>query len=103
MELIKYGSISKLLPSKVRDESKLSDSDAAKIMKCITEAVAYVHDNGVIHRDLKLANILINDPEDLTSVKIIDFGLGERQLLLRANNEEQAGTLLYMAPEVAAK
>jgi serine/threonine protein kinase len=79
MELIKYGSISMLINNKkVRDDSKLSDSDAATIMKCITEAVVYIHDNGVIHRDLKLANILINDPNDLKSVKIIDFGLGER-------------------------
>jgi serine/threonine protein kinase len=78
MELIKYGSISMLLPKNVHGDSKLSDSDAATIMKCITEAVAYIHDNGVIHRDLKLANILINDPNDLKSVKIIDFGLGER-------------------------
>lgn len=81
----------------------MSDIDAATIMKSITEAVAYIHDKGVIHRDLKLANILLDDENDYTSVKIIDFGLGERQLMLRANNEEQAGTLLYMAPEVAAK
>jgi serine/threonine protein kinase len=57
-------------------------------MKSITEAVAYIHDKGVIHRDLKLANILLDDENDYTSVKIIDFGLGERQLMLRANNEE---------------
>lgn len=47
-------------------------------MKSITEAVAYIHEKGVIHRDLKLANILLNDQNDFTSVKIIDFGLGER-------------------------
>ena len=76
------------MPKIVRDDSKLSDIDAAKIMKSITEAVSYIHEKGVIHRDLKLANILIDDPNDLTSIKIIDFGLGERQLYLRANNEE---------------
>ena len=78
MELIKYGSIKLLMPKIVRDDSKLSDIDAATIMKSITEAVSYIHEMGVIHRDLKLANILIDDQNDLTSIKIIDFGLGER-------------------------
>ena len=62
----------------MRDLSKLSDIDAVTIMKSITEAVAYIHEKGVIHRDPKLANILLNDQNDFTSVKIIDFGLGER-------------------------
>jgi serine/threonine protein kinase len=78
MELIKFGSIKMLLPKIVRDDSKLSDIDAATMMKSITEAISYIHEKGVIHRDLKLANILIDDPNDFSSIKIIDFGLGER-------------------------
>lgn len=62
----------------MRDQSKLSDIDTVTIMKSITEAVAYIHEKGVIHRDLKLANILLHDENDFTSIKIIDFGLGER-------------------------
>ena len=45
----------------------------------------------------------MEDPEDLDSIKIIDFGLCERQLLMKVNTEEHAGTLIYMAPEVASK
>ena len=40
------------------------------------DAVAYIHERGIIHRDLKLANILIDEEDDLRSVKIIDFGFG---------------------------
>jgi serine/threonine protein kinase len=47
-------------------------------MKCIIGAVAYIHEKAIIHRDLKTANILIDDYNDLDTVKIIDFGLGER-------------------------
>jgi calcium/calmodulin-dependent protein kinase I len=52
---------------------------------------------------LKTANILLDDPDDFESIKIIDFGLCERQLLNKFNTDEQAGTLIYMAPEVAAR
>ena len=52
---------------------------------------------------MKTSNILIHDKTDLNSVKIIDFGLGERQMLMKANDDATAGTLLYMAPEVVIK
>jgi len=70
-------------------------------MKTILEAVSYLHDQGVIHRDLKTANILLEDPDQLNSIKIIDFGFGERNLLTKASYDEPVGTLVYMAPEVA--
>ena len=53
----------------------MSDFQGAKIMQTICKAVAYIHDKGVVHRDLKTANILLNDESDLNSIKIIDFGL----------------------------
>lgn len=45
-------------------------------MNSVLSAVSYIHDKNVIHRDLKLANILISDPSNLRSIKIIDFGFG---------------------------
>jgi|DEB0MinimDraft_12_1074336.scaffolds.fasta_scaffold18423_1 calcium/calmodulin-dependent protein kinase I len=66
-------------------------------MKTVLEAVCYLHEQGVIHRDLKTANILLNDPDDLSSIKIIDFGFGDT----KASYDDHVGTLIYMAPEVA--
>lgn len=40
-------------------------------------AVEYIHLHDIIHRDLKPHNILINDVNDLSTIKLIDFGLGE--------------------------
>ena len=101
MEHVPDGTLSEYIDAKQKNQEKVSDIEGAKIMQAICKAVAYFHDNGVIHRDLKTANILLKDRSDLSSIKIIDFGLCERQLLNRANTEEQAGTLIYMAPEVA--
>lgn len=44
-------------------------------MKQILDGVLYLHENGIIHRDLKLGNLFLN--EDI-EVKIGDFGLAAR-------------------------
>lgn len=52
---------------------------------------------------MKLANVLIDEEDDLRSVKIIDFGFGNCQKLSNASYDDHVGTLKYMAPEVACK
>ena len=62
----------------------------------ILDALVHVHTNKIAHRDLKLANILINDDFD---IKLADFGLskqyGEEDML-----NTICGTPLTMAPEI---
>jgi len=69
------------------------------IFSQILDGLEYSHSQGVVHRDLKSANVLLNDDSD---VAISDFGLGRR---FNASTTRQTptgyglGTPLYMPPE----
>ncbi len=56
----------------VKDHGQLSTDEAVALMVKISRAVAYAHTCGVIHRDLKPTNILMDKS---TEPKIVDFGL----------------------------
>lgn len=100
MEHIDGGSLDDYLERMNNTNQAISDIQASSIMKQILEAVTYIHDKGLLHRDLKMANILLNNSTSSKPVvKIIDFGFGERQQLESLN--DHVGTLAYMAPEVA--
>lgn len=63
-------------------------------------AVEHVHSKNYVHRDLKPENILIDDSDDLSSVKLADFGLSASfRINLAYSLTERMGTLLFMAPE----
>jgi len=73
----------------------MSEPIARHILKQIVQAMLYCHSRGVIHRDLKLENVLFkNKLEDDFSIKVIDFGIAGM-----SNDKVDAGTLAYMAPE----
>ena len=71
MEYVRDGSLKLLLKGK----KMLKDEEASIVMKCILSAVEHVHSKNYVHRDLKPENILINDFSDLSSIKLVDFGL----------------------------
>ena len=63
-------------------------------------AIAYLHANGVVHRDLKLENFIFTSKSENAEIKLIDFGFS-RQYLTRANKMTKlVGTCYYLAPEV---
>ncbi|CAG9328151.1 unnamed protein product [Blepharisma stoltei] len=99
MEMIYGGNLKQYI-----QKNQISDLQASQIMKGILQAVVYIHDKNLIHRDIKPENILVPENQDLSAVKIIDFGLStlydSRYKHFMEN--EKCGTLLFMAPEQAS-
>uniref|UniRef100_T1IGW5 Protein kinase domain-containing protein n=1 Tax=Strigamia maritima TaxID=126957 RepID=T1IGW5_STRMM len=72
-----------LCPQALRDvlrfEGTFSEMDTRTVIQRLLSAVSYLHKNGIVHRDLKLENILVgenpNEISDRLFVKVTDFGL----------------------------
>lgn len=75
---------------------QLGEEDARVFFKQIVRAVHYIHSKKIIHRDLKLENILLDCS---SSCKIVDFGLSD-YVSSKERTVTDAGTEAYLAPEV---
>lgn len=51
----------------------MGEQACSELLKQIAQAIGYMQERGILHRDLKLSNILIG--ADARTIKIIDFGL----------------------------
>jgi two-component system sensor kinase len=68
---------------------------------CLLTALQEVHDQGVLHRDVKPANLIVNDGVALERATLIDFGLARSARLDVSIRDQPAGTARYLAPEQA--
>ena len=93
MEYINGGN----LYSFIKKRMKLKEKMAKYIFKQIISAINYIHKKNIVHKDIKLENILLDINH---GIKICDFGIAKK-----IHSSEQlfygiSGTPLYMAPEI---
>jgi serine/threonine protein kinase len=84
---------------RLRDLGRFPEAKAARCIRQLLEAIAYIHSKGFVHTDIKPENVLFASKDEMANVKLIDFGfcqpcIGERVL------RSKQGSLGYMAPEV---
>lgn len=91
------------LYDRIQQKQYYPEVEAKAAVRCLLEAVAYIHGHGIMHRDLKPENILLASRVSNTELKISDFGLAKmskdypRRL---PRSHSICGSDFYLAPEV---
>uniref|UniRef100_A0A8C1L5B5 Serine/threonine-protein kinase PLK3 n=2 Tax=Cyprinus carpio TaxID=7962 RepID=A0A8C1L5B5_CYPCA len=75
----------------------LTDPEVRYYLKQIISALKYLHNKGILHRDLKLGNFFVNENMDL---RLGDFGLAAKLETVEQRKKTICGTPNYLAPEV---
>ncbi|XP_057605569.1 serine/threonine-protein kinase 33 isoform X3 [Hippopotamus amphibius kiboko] len=103
MELCEDGELKEILDRK----GHFSENETRWIIQSLASAIAYLHNKDIVHRDLKLENIMVKSSfidannEMNLNIKVTDFGLAvKKQGRSEAMMQTTCGTPIYMAPEV---
>ena len=90
MDLVEGNALSKA------NLNSLSTRDKTRILSQTAEALQYIHERGLIHRDVKPDNILLGSRGEAL---LTDFGLTQQRELQAEDRNQLAGTIKYMSPE----
>lgn len=100
MEFIPY---TITLKTFLKENQHMNIGQKFSIIFYLTEAINELHLLGVVHRDIKLSNILINDAKndnEYLHCHLIDYGLACDEKDAECLNHKHRGTTIYMAPEL---
>ena len=94
MEYAKGGTIRKL----ISDKGALCEKKVGKYCQQILDGLAYLHETKIVHRDLKCANILLDNRDNC---KLTDFGISKHSHNVRSMSgcHTDTGTVYWMSPE----
>ena len=96
-----------LLEALLAHEGAYSEREARLGFEALLRGLHYLHLRGITHRDVKLDNLLLAKDADLSSAKLVDFGLAASSFEASPADENgmrwMCGSAAYMAPEVATR
>jgi len=98
IEHARGGTLADLIKKRNEENKPLSEDECALLIKGILQGLKHIHYLDYIHRDLKPTNVVIDDINNLETVKIVDFGLAIKSQTLHGV-DDTCGTLVYQAPE----
>lgn len=79
---------------------RYAEKKAANLVDQMLRAVCYCHNKGIAHRDIKMANFLLESDSDDAKLKMIDFGFSKMFYKDNGKMSTFVGTPHYIAPEV---
>ncbi|KAJ3235998.1 hypothetical protein HDU81_011269 [Chytriomyces hyalinus] len=97
-ELCPHGELYRYIQQ--RKGACLSEAEARTVMDEIVQGVLYLHSQGIIHRDLKLSNVLLTKDYHM---KIADFGLAAKLHTMEGEQKTMCGTPNYISPEIVSR
>ncbi|MFT7818490.1 hormonally up-regulated neu tumor-associated kinase [Arapaima gigas] len=90
------------LMNRIYEKKRLEEKEAQKYVRQLVMAVEHLHRAGVVHRDLKIENLLLDENNN---IKLIDFGLSNCAGILGYSDpfSTQCGSPAYAAPELLSR
>lgn len=95
-----YASCGTLADLLKHNASDLTFSNRRELFHQVCQALSYLHCKNIVHRDLKLDNLLVCEGQDTLEIKIADFGFSctvDQTSLVRSYKGTKRG---FMAPEI---
>ncbi|XP_070299851.1 ribosomal protein S6 kinase alpha-4 [Salvelinus sp. IW2-2015] len=96
MELLRGGE----LLERIKKKKLFGESEASQLLRSLVSAVGFMHEAGVVQRDLKPENVLFADEGEDSVLKVIDFGFARLCPAGSAPLQTPCFTLQYAAPEL---
>jgi calcium-dependent protein kinase len=101
-EYCKGGEIFKSVAKHNKKANPINEREAVSILQQLIKAVAFCHEKDIVHRDLKLENILFTTKQK-DQIKLIDFDIASRHRKDEEPLSKKSGSMYYVAPEVLAE
>ncbi|XP_018328516.1 neither inactivation nor afterpotential protein C isoform X2 [Agrilus planipennis] len=99
MELCELGPVIDLVNGMISKNRRVSEEHIAFIIKEVAKALVFLHENHIMHRDIKGSNILLTKEGE---IKLVDYGLSRMLSSTLGKTDSLLGSPCWMAPEVVA-